>query len=415
MRSRVPRLVAVFLLVGCSGQQSSALGPLSDPGVDGYVDSHFHISNYAMQGIPLQVLIDEYMGDRVLRSVAMPLPLQQKWDPFEHYAGDRMAPNYYMGPKAELYYYSFIDALLAKEYQSLSSADQARIDPMIVGFNPMDRYAVQHIKRVLLTFPGVFTGIGEFTVHKEIVSDKIAGESIESLSLEPVPGDARGGGKLTLFSPALEAVLDFAGEAGLVVVLHSDVYPARVRHDGGEPRVSPEQPYTAGMKHLCRASPDATVIWAHTGLGRFVEPAPNHLDLVSEILDECPRWSTDISWDLVQRYIVGQSPGGPSLEEWTAFVTTYQDRVLWGSDTVIHGSNKLDGETGRISEGRAAKAESYLQVLDITKPLWDAVGPSVARKVKLQNHLRIFDASRDSVRAWERANAHEYAWNLPRN
>ena len=41
---------------------------------------------------------------------------------------------------------------------------------MITGFNPTDMYAVDHIRRVLTTFPGVFSGIGEFTIHKEFVS-----------------------------------------------------------------------------------------------------------------------------------------------------------------------------------------------------------------------------------------------------
>ena len=43
------------------------------------------------------------------------------------------------------------------------------------GFNPADMYAVDHIRRVLETYPGVFTGIGEFTIHKEFVSAKVAG------------------------------------------------------------------------------------------------------------------------------------------------------------------------------------------------------------------------------------------------
>ena len=51
-------------------------------------------------------------------------------------------------------------------------AEQARFDPMITGFNPADMYGVDHIRRVLTTFPGVFTGIGEFSIHKEFVSSK---------------------------------------------------------------------------------------------------------------------------------------------------------------------------------------------------------------------------------------------------
>src|ERR1700754_1442109 len=90
-------------------------------------------------------------------------------------------------------------------YRSLSKEQQARFDPMITGFNPADMYAADHIRRVLLTFPGVFTGIGEFTIHKEFVSSKISGETA------------------SLTNPALDKILDFAGEVGLVVILHNDM------------------------------------------------------------------------------------------------------------------------------------------------------------------------------------------------
>jgi hypothetical protein len=36
---------------------------------------------------------------------------------------------------------------------------------MITGFNPADMHALDHIERGLPIYPGVFTGIGEFTNH----------------------------------------------------------------------------------------------------------------------------------------------------------------------------------------------------------------------------------------------------------
>ena len=89
-------------------------------------------------------------------------------------SGD-IAPDYYLESDAPLYYYSFTDAVIAMEYRSLPPQDQARFDPMITGFNPADMYAADHVRRVLTMFPGVFEGIGEFTIHKEFVSSKIAG------------------------------------------------------------------------------------------------------------------------------------------------------------------------------------------------------------------------------------------------
>ena len=55
-------------------------------------------------------------------------------------------------PDAPLYYYSFTDAMIAGAYQSLPTAQQVRLDPMITGFNPADMYAVDHIRRVLELF-----------------------------------------------------------------------------------------------------------------------------------------------------------------------------------------------------------------------------------------------------------------------
>ena len=130
------------------------------------------------------------MGTKVGRVAIFGLPLQQMWD---HGNTGDFAPTYYLQSDAPLYYYSFTDAHIAMAYKSLTPEEQARFDPMITGFNPADMYAADHIKRVLMTFPGVFSGIGEFTIHKEFVSSKIAGKTA------------------SLLDPALDRILDFRG------------------------------------------------------------------------------------------------------------------------------------------------------------------------------------------------------------
>src|SRR5262249_44528741 len=136
-------------------------------------DSHFHLTNYIQEGTDAGDLV-KMMGTTIGRSTLFGIPLQQEWS-YEN-SGD-FAPTYYLQTDAPLYYYSFTDAYIAMQYKSLTPAQQARLDPMITGFNPTDMYAADHIKRVLLTFPGVFEGIGEFTIHKEFVSSKISGET----------------------------------------------------------------------------------------------------------------------------------------------------------------------------------------------------------------------------------------------
>ncbi len=190
-------------------------------------DSHFHLTNYVQKGISVERML-EIMGNRTGRVALFGIPLQQTWS-FEN--SGEYAPTYYLQSDAPLYYYSFTDAYIAMSYLALPEKQRDRFDPMITGFNPADMYAADHIRRVLETFPGVFTGIGEFTIHKEFVSSKVAGD-IASLT-----------------DPALDRILEFAGEAGLVVILHSDLDVPFVKA-GAKPI------YLEQMNALLRRHPD---------------------------------------------------------------------------------------------------------------------------------------------------------------
>jgi hypothetical protein len=198
------------------------------------------------------------MGTKVGRVAVFGIPLQQEWS-YQN-SGD-FAPTYYLQTDAPLYYYSFTDAYIAMAYRSLSSEQQARFDPMITGFNPADMYAADHIRRVLQTFPGVFSGIGEFTVHKEFVSAKVAGETA------------------SLTNPALDRVLDFAAEVGLVTLIHNDM-DVPFAKPGTQPA------YLAQMRSLLARHPRTTIIWAHTGMGRVVRPVMGHAATVEAILKD---------------------------------------------------------------------------------------------------------------------------------
>src|SRR5580704_9242053 len=178
-------VIAISLLLWCSVATAQMVSEQPDLN-----DVHFHLTNYIQQGTDIHDFL-KIMGTKVGRVAIFGIPLQQEWS--YSVDGDR-APTYYLSSDAPLYYYSFTDAVIATAYKSLTKKEQARFDPMITGFNPTDMYAADHVRRVLKTFPGVFSGIGEFSIHKEFVSAKTAGEVA---SLE---------------DPALDRLLDFAGE-----------------------------------------------------------------------------------------------------------------------------------------------------------------------------------------------------------
>ena len=320
-------------------------------------DAHFHLTNYIQRGTDIHDFV-KIMGTKVGRSTLFGIPLQQQWA--YNNTGD-FAPTYYLQSDAPLYYYSFTDAYIAMTYKSLKPEEQARFDPMITGFNPADMYAVDHIKRVLQTFPGVFSGIGEFSIHKEFVSSKISGETA------------------SLTNPALDKIMDFAAEAGLVVILHTDA-------DVPFPKPGQEPYQILQLRDLFLRHPNTTVIWAHCGVGRVVRPVKDQLAMIRRLLDSgrLPNVYFDISWDEAAKYIVAT----PETIQATAdVINAYPDRFLFGTDEVAP----------------SAQAR-YLSVYHRYKPLFAQLTPEASEKVRKTNYVRLFDEARRRVRGWEKVN-----------
>lgn len=321
-------------------------------------DSHFHLTNNIQEGPTIHEFL-RMMGNEAGRVALFGMPLQQEWS--YRVDGDR-APTYYLHSDAPLYYYSFTDAWIAMSYKSLTKEQQARFDPMITGFNPADMYAADHIRRVLETFPGVFTGIGEMILHKEFVSAKIPGEVV------------------SLQNPSLDRILDFCGAVGLIVLVHNDInipFAETVLSGQGEPA------YLSDLRALFKRHPKTTIIWAHTGLGRVVSPSNDHLALVDGLLrdPELQHVYVDIAWDEVAKYVV-KNPD--ATKAWADLIERHPDRFLFGTDT-------------------AAPADStkYTKVFRQYEPLWKSLDPETLSKVRLRNYERLFDAARGKVRKWE--------------
>jgi hypothetical protein len=344
-----------LLVAALSGAAGLLMGPRASARADyAFNDSHFHLTNYIQEGITVQDFL-KIMGDKVGRSTLFGIPLQQTWS---HGNTGDFAPWYYTQTDAPLYYYSFTDAYIAMQYRSLTKEQQARFDPMITGFNPTDMYAADHIRRVLTAFPGVFTGIGEFSIHKEFVSAKIAGE-VASLQ-----------------DQALDRLIDFATEVGLVVLIHNDV-DVPFAKPGAEPA------YAAQMKALFRRHPNTTFIWAHIGVGRIIRPIKDQAAIVEEIIND-PQLKNvhfDISWDEVAKYVVATPE---STKNAAALVNRHPERFLFGTDEVAPSNQ-----------------EKYLKVYNQYEPFWKLLSPEASEKVRKKNYERIFDEARRKVRSWE--------------
>jgi len=236
---------------------------------------------------------------------------------------------------------------------------------MITGFNPADMYAADHIRRVLETYPGVFTGIGEFTIHKEFVSSKVAGDTA------------------SLTTPRSTACS--ISRARWVSSSSSTRHRHAVR-EGGCRAV-----FLTQMKDLLRRHPKTTIIWSTwDSAGRqpvqdqassgTAERSPRFRDIVASMLAD-PTLSHvyfDISWDEVAKYAVS-SP--ESIRNTAALLNRYPDRILFGTDNVA-----------------PAEQATQLRVYNLWDPIWAELTPEASLKIRKGNYERLFDAARLRVR-----------------
>ena len=208
----------------------------------------------------------------------------------------------------------------------------------------------------------MFSEIGEFSIHIEFVSSKVAGATA------------------SLRNPALDRILDFAAEAGLVVLIHNDM-DVPFAKEGSAPA------YLAQMKEVLKRHPATTIIWAHTGMGRIVRPVRGHAATIEAILQD-PAFNHvnfDISWDEVAKYLVA-TPESTRIA--ADLMNRYPDRFLFGTDEVAPSTQ-----------------EQYLRVYYQYDPLWQMLTPAAREKITRGNYQRSFDEARKKVRAWEDAHA----------
>jgi hypothetical protein len=197
---------------------------------------------------------------------------------------------------------------------------------------------VTHTLNMWKRYPGVFSLFGEITANKELV------------------GQALGAGKWDISNPKFKRWLDFLATQNIKapIVLHSDWGHAGLNEAG---RPAAVQMAYENIPEIVRVFGEAkyrdlNVIFAHTGIGRYVRPnarlvevsaidrstgqrvtrhVPEPIAMLYQVAEKVPNAKFDISWnDVTQAYA-----DSPELKKALVdFIVDNQDRVLFGSDTV---------------------------------------------------------------------------------
>ena len=350
-------------------------------------DSHFHHKNYRQRGLALDKYI-EYMDMLGIRyTTLMPIPTsvsrvggQEKLE--ESVANCGCSPDYYLladmiGTKVitaeqimlckrviQLFPQTDVDDDTASRLQKLTSAQRERIDPMITGLHiGLDNCSISLLEK-LERHPGVFTGVGEITVRKEVVDDLLIGPWAD----------------LTTNRNSLLQLFRTCALIGMPVVLHCDVGV-----HGQGPEIVPK--YLADLKLLFahKFAKGTTIVWAHAGgLGRFVNAPGGHVGVLQAMLDD-PDFAhvhIDLSWKVVAGRL---TENAETIDQWAHLINTHPNRFLFGSDALVPKNTDVWNETFQQYANLFAKLTG------------DCV-----EKVCKTNYVRIFVDAREKVRSFER-------------
>lgn len=304
-----------------------------------YSDAHLHYVDFFQESAGMDELLEAMAASKVEHVMLSGIPVAKKW-----HENEPKRPRYYAGDDANAYWYSATDVLVAHAYKKLPVEQRQRFHPFLSGFNPNDKNADAHIRRMLELDPGLWQGIGEvFTRHDDLTA--------------LIHGDVPRAN-----NEALARVYHLAAEYDLPVMLHSNITSKRERNPL----------YLQEIEEPLRNHPHVRFIWAHAGTSMEIHRHQKKLDFLlstlRRMLEEYPNLYIDLSWSVLRPYLLDKQ-GRPDAQ-WLQLVSSYPARFMLGSDVV----------------GRFDSLGEYMRGFE---PFLDALPEEVARRVAHDNFLAV--------------------------
>ncbi|MET1077303.1 MAG: amidohydrolase family protein [Pseudomonas sp.] len=304
-----------------------------------YSDAHLHYVDFFQETAGMDALLANMAAARVEHVLISGIPVAKKW-----HEDEPKRPRYYAGDDADAYWYSATDVIVAAALNKLPTEQRQRFHPFLSGFNPNDKNADAHIRRMLEMDPGLWQGIGEiFTRHDDLTA-LIQGDTPRA------------------DNEALARVYHLAAEYDLPVLLHANVTSKREKNPL----------YLAEIEAPLRNHPNVRFIWAHAGTSLEIHRHQQKLDFLlptlERLLEDYPNLYIDLSWSVLHPYLLDAQ--GRADPAWVDLVSRFPTRFMLGSDLV--------GKFDKLGEG--------LQAFD---PFLDALSAPVARQVARDNFLAV--------------------------
>jgi len=296
-------------------------------------DAHLHYVDFLQNTDGIELLLKAMDQAGVEHAMLNGLAVVKKWD-----AIDPRKPLYYLADDSRTYWYSATDVVVARAVKSLPEKDQRSFHPFICGFNPTDRNAIDHLRRMFEWYPDFWEGIGEILTRHDDLTALTYGEQARANHI------------------ALDPVYIFAAEHDLPVWIHSDISSVWIQ----------EPIYLYEMEEAVKNHPQTRFNWAHAGISRRIV-VPTLVQELRRMLKTYPNLWIDLSWVV---YSMDVAPSGIPTEEWVAIVEEFPDRFMLGTDKIGH-------------------YEDYDEAISKYYVFLDALSPKTARLVARENFLRI--------------------------
>ena len=337
-RACVPLLA--LLLISASGLAQAV--PPPKPIQYHTVDCHLHLVDFLQHTDGIKALLKAMDRSGVDEAMLCGMPLVKEWS-----LSEPTPPQYYLDDDSRCYWYSATDVLVAREIESLPPNERARFHPFICGFNSQDRNAIEHVKRMLEWYPGVWQGIGEVMTRHDDLSALTYGDAphADSVSLDPL--------------------YELAAQHDMPVSVHSDVSSVWKR----------EPLYLHEIENAVKNHPRTRIIWCHAGVSRRID-VPTLAGEVRRMLAAYPNLYVDLSWVVFETYL---TKNGQPVPDWVKLIEAYPTRFMIGSDKV-------------------GKFDNYHEEMQKYYVLLDALKPDTARKVAHDNFLVVLPHKQQAAR-----------------